>query len=72
MDDFGIIKLQNVAYVNSQIASAMIELEAMKATNAERELHGQAQAWNEDAFISLIDKYQLDHNRVLTNFQKGL
>jgi hypothetical protein len=72
MDDYGIIKLQNVAYVNSQIASAMIELEAMKAENMQREHMGQSMAWDESSFTSLIDKYQLGHNSVLTNLQNGL
>ena len=72
MDDFGIIKLQNIAYVNSQIASALIELEAMKSENAEAERHGHSLAWSYNEFCSLIDKYQLGHNAVLTNFQNGL
>ena len=72
MDDRSILKLQNIAYVNSQIASAMIELEAMKATNQERYRKGQSDAWDEEAFISLIDKYQLNHNAVITNLHQGV
>ena len=72
MDSYDIIKLQNIAYVNSQIASALIELESMKAENMQREHLGQSMAWDESSFMSLIDKYQLGHNAVLTNFQNGL
>ena len=72
MDSFDIKKLENITYVNSQIVSAQIEMEAMKAANAEREHRGQSQAWDEDSFISLIDKYQLGHNSVLTNFMNGI
>ena len=69
MDDFGIIKLQNIAYVNSQIASALIELEAMKADNRQ---HPDGEPYGERQINALIDRYQLNHNAVLTNFQNGL
>lgn len=36
-----------------QIASALIELEAMKVANAERERNGHAFAYGEDAFFTL-------------------
>jgi hypothetical protein len=72
MDDFGIIKLQNIAYVNSQIASFYAELEAMKSENLQAEHLGQSMPWSYNEFNSLIDKYQLGHNAVLTNFQNGL
>ncbi len=72
MDSYDIIKLQNVAYVNSQIASFYAELEAMKAENLQAEHLGQSVPWSHNEFNSLIDKYQLSHNSVLTNFQNGL
>lgn len=72
MDSNEVQKLCNVAYINSQTASALIELEAMKSANSERERHGEAPAWGEGEFLSLIDKYQLSHNAVITNLQRGL
>ncbi len=72
IDDYGIIKLQNIAYVNSQIASAMIELEAMKSENTMAERQDHSPAWGYNEFCSLIEKYQLSHNQVLTNFRNGL
>jgi hypothetical protein len=65
-------KLKNIAYINSQIASAYIELEAMKAANQERANHGLALVWPEAVFLSLIDKYQLGHNQVIANLNRGL
>ena len=35
----------------------LIELESMKAANYERMSNGEALAYNEDAIISLIDKF---------------
>lgn len=61
---------QQAAFIFAQAVSALIELEAMKATNAERELKGQAQAWNEEAFMSLQSKYVIAHNDVLAFYQQ--
>jgi hypothetical protein len=72
MDSNDVQKLCNVAYINSQTASALIELEAMKTENNERDRHGHAPAWSEGEFMSLIDKYQLGHNAVMTNLKSGL
>jgi len=71
MDSYDIVKLQNIAYVNSQMACAQIELVAMEATNAERWGHGQSLAYSEADFLAIIDKYQLGHNSVLTNLHQG-
>lgn len=69
MNDELVLKMQRVSYVNSQIASALIELEAMKAENANRSRMNQAQAYTEEAFMELINKYQLGHNSVLSNLE---
>ena len=49
-------------YVQSQIACAMIEMEAMKAANSQ---HPQDQPYEEKAFRDLIDKYGIYHNAVI-------
>lgn len=59
------------AYINSQVAAAMIEAMAMQAENAQREQQGYAQAWPESCFMELIQKYGLDHNSVVS-FLKGI
>jgi len=66
MTDFNVTKLQNIAYVNSQIASAMIELEAMKSENTQAEHHGHSMPWGYNEFCSLIEKYKLSHNQIMT------
>jgi len=65
------LSARNVAYVNSQIACAMVELEAMKAENAQRERNGEALAWSYNEFLNLIDKYQMSHNATLANLNAG-
>lgn len=54
------------AFINSQVACALIEVESMKAANTERESQGYALAYDEEAFMAIIDKYGIDHNAVLT------
>jgi len=72
MDAFDVLRLQNVAYVQSQIACAMVELEAMKWANVSRREQGLSLAYSEEAYTKLIDFYQLGHNAVLTNLHRGL
>ena len=57
---------QQAAYVMSQVACALIEMNAMIATNTERERNGWAPAYNEIAFLQLHEKYCIGHNAVLT------
>ena len=64
MNDYDIIKLQNIAYVNSQMVCAQIELAAMQAANNQ---YPENQPYSEKQFRELIDKYQLGHNSVVTN-----
>ena len=49
-------------YIQSQIACAMIEMEAMKAENSQ---HQDNQPYNGKAFLDLIDKYGIYHNAVV-------
>jgi len=72
MDGYDIVKLQNIAYVNSQIASFYAELEAMKSENSSRERRNYSPAYVYDDFVRLIDKYQLGHNNVITNLNSNL
>lgn len=63
--------LRNIAYVNSQITAAQIELAAMQAANNERSRRGEAAAYSEIEFFSLINQYQLSSNNVKTNLYVG-
>jgi len=60
---------QSAAYIFSQSICAMIEVEGLKAENADREQRGFAQAYGEAAFLAVLDKYALDHNTVMGTFQ---
>lgn len=53
-------------YLLSQITCAQIEMNAMMAENQQRQHLGQAMAYTEEAFIELIEKYDLSHNAVLS------
>lgn len=57
---------QNLVYLQTQIACAYCELEAMKAENQQRAVLGQSVAYNEAAFMDIITKYGLGHNAVIT------
>ena len=71
MDSWDILALQNIVYIANQSLSATIEQEAMKAENRERERRGLAPAHSYEAFMALIDKYQLHHNATITNLHNG-
>ncbi len=58
-------KAARVAYIVSQSAAMLAELEGMKAENRSREGHGQAHAYGEDAFFDLPVRYGLAHNQVV-------
>jgi hypothetical protein len=62
---------QAAAYVHAQAVAAQIEMEAMKAENRRREDQGKSLAYGEEEFASLIDKYGLHHNAVITIFNNA-
>jgi hypothetical protein len=59
---------QAASYIFAQAVAAQAEIEAMKAANAHREMQGYSQAYGEDAFAAVVDKYGISHNAVLTTF----
>jgi hypothetical protein len=62
--------MDKVAYLNSQIACAMIEAMGMQAENKQREIMGNSPAYVEDSFMELLTKYGLHHNSVITFLQE--
>ena len=60
---------QQAAYIQSQSACALIEMEAMKAENTYREMRGETIAYNEKAFLDLIERYGIHHNAVISMFR---
>ena len=63
---------RDIAFVESQMLCARIELEAMLAANAFRERQGLAQAYGEDAFIELLARYPIQHDDMLTALRRGI
>ena len=56
---------QKAAFINAQVACAMIEAMGMQAENQHRQNCGNAVAYGDEAFASLIDKYSIHHNAVV-------
>ncbi len=59
---------QQAAFIQAQPACAQVEALGMHAENMQREALGQSMAYDEEAFHSLITKYGIHHNAVLTTF----
>lgn len=59
------LQIANAAYVNSQVACAMIEAMGMQAENQNRERRGESIAYTEKSFNDLILKYGIGHNDVV-------
>jgi hypothetical protein len=58
--------MDNAAYLNSQVACAMIEAMGMQAENEQRKANGLSMAYVEKDFIALIDRYGLGTNSVIS------
>lgn len=54
-----------VAIINARVASVLIEMEAMKAANAEREVIGASPAYGEMAFRELLERAAIQENAVI-------
>ncbi len=64
-------QMKQVAYVMAQTAVAYARIEGMKAANLEREHHGFALAYNEEAFEQVIEELGLHHNAVLDTLKES-
>ncbi|MEA3242868.1 MAG: hypothetical protein U9Q19_05430 [Pseudomonadota bacterium] len=60
---------QAAAYVHAQAVAATAAIESMKAANTLREMQGKTIAYDEQAFLSVLEQYGLHHNAVMTTFQ---
>lgn len=56
---------QQVAFLISQTACAMIEAMGMQAENAQRAACGNSMAYVESDFIEVIEKYGIHHNAAI-------
>ena len=60
---------QKAAYVIAQAAELNLRVEMMRVANVERENHGYAFAYGEDAFAQLLQEYSnLSHNALIELF----
>jgi hypothetical protein len=60
---------RSLARVLSSVACAQIECAAMQAANADRASRGEAPAYSEDAFRSLIDQNAIGYNTVVQDMR---
>ncbi|MEM1225875.1 MAG: hypothetical protein AAGJ40_09260 [Planctomycetota bacterium] len=60
---------QKAAYVNAMAIAAQIEMQSMIARNNQRASEGHAQAYGEDEFYELIEKYGISHEAIATLYQ---
>ena len=60
---------QQAALVTAQAAAALIEMEAMKAANIIRLDQGKTIAYDEGAFMKLIETYGIGYNSVMAEFR---
>lgn len=57
--------LARIAFIQSQVACAMAEIEAMKAANQACEYRGESQDYTEQDFRNIESKYMIGHNAVI-------
>ncbi len=60
---------QQAAYVFAQSVSALIEALGMISDNLDRARKDESQAWHNEEFNHLIEKYGIHHNAVLSIYQ---
>lgn len=61
--------MQQVAFLQSQTACALIEAEGMKAENAHWAYLEQGPAYREADFKALVEKWGIHHNAALTTLR---
>ena len=61
---------QAAAFVQAAVARATITAMAMQAENDQRKAVGASMAYDEAAFVALIDEEGISHNAVLSLYQE--
>jgi len=61
---------QSVAFIQSQVVCAQIELAGMQAENKQRELLGQSLAYVQSDFTDLQNRYEIGYNDVMGYFHR--
>lgn len=62
VDPYNSITLQDMLYFKMNMLQAEIEMNAMIAENKQREVLGQSMAYDDKAFMDLIERYRIHHN----------
>ena len=72
MNDQAARIMANGAAVFASAVACLARIEAMKAANRYRERRGFADAYAEDAFAALEERYCLGANQITATLQRGL
>lgn len=64
--------LQIFARQFNEVISALIELEAMKAENQQRESEGSSPAYTYEQIMNLQNQYALDYNSIIDKYREFL
>lgn len=59
---------QKAAYINAQVASMLVEMEAMKVENVLRSIKGFVPKYDGGDFLALPEKYGVHHNAIIGLF----
>ena len=62
--------IERAAFLNSQVACAMIEAMGLHAENMQRQAVGNSMAYDEAAFVAIIEKYGIGHNAALSQLTR--
>jgi hypothetical protein len=62
---------QAAAFIQSQTACAMAEIEAMKSENRMRQIQDHSPAYDEGAFRAVPDAFGIGHNSVVEMFREA-
>lgn len=62
---------QSLIYLKGIILQAEIRMQAMIVANKEREINGEALAYNEQSFLDLINEFGIHHNALITGLAGG-
>lgn len=55
-------QIAQAAYINAQVACAMITAMGMQAENMQRQTLGQSMAYSDHDFSALLEEYGIHHN----------
>jgi len=72
MDSMDVRQMRQVAFVMSQVACMLAELEGLKAANGIALLRLENPPYDDAAFVALPERFGLYHNQVIAALNSGV